>query len=471
MVELQFHGAAREVTGSCHLLKVNGRIIPLDCGLFQGKRSDTRERNMRLPVDGKSMHSVILSHAHIDHCGNLPQLSRQGFKGWVYATAATGQLCQLMLRDAAKIQEDDTQYLNKKRARRGEELLTPLYTMADAERILEQFIGVPYGRPFHVLRHLQATFLHAGHILGAAGMLIECDEESGTPMRLGFSGDIGTMEHPFLRVPEPPEDIDHLILESTYGDRLHPPQTNLSEQLRLLVHRVVQRKGKLIIPAFSIGRTQNVVYHLNTLWNQGKLPRVPVYVDSPLSTNATEIFRQRYECFGEEMRTCLLRDDDPFGFDTLTYIRDVNKSKQINSEAGPMIIISASGMCEAGRILHHLANNVSDPRNTVLLVGYMAENTLGRRLKDHQTNVPILGERYEVRAEVESLDGFSAHADQNDLMRYAHKSAESGRLKTIFLVHGEHEAQETFAAKLRKELPKVKVEIPAAGQSFGLSSE
>jgi metallo-beta-lactamase family protein len=468
MLSLQFHGAAREVTGSSHLLWLDRRLVLLDCGLYQGRRSESRERNTSFPVDPSTIHSVVLSHAHIDHSGNLPQLARQRFNGPIYSTGATAQLCALMLRDSAHIQESDTRFLNKKRARRHEPPVEPLYKTEDAEKALELFIGMPYGRPFHVLRHLKASFHHAGHILGAASVMVECDEGPRS-VRLGFSGDVGRSKHPFLRSPAPMEDIDYLIMESTYGDRLHPPDLDLRDALLRVVKKVVDRKGKLIIPAFSVGRTQLLVYHLNDLWNRGMLPRVPVYVDSPLSTNVTEIFRQRYECCSDELRATLLKDDDPFGFDTLTYVRDAEKSKALNEAAGPMIIISASGMCEAGRVLHHLAHGVGDEKNLVLIVGFMAEHTLGRKLMRGDKTVKIFGEETAVRCEVETLNGFSAHGDQSDLVNYALGCNKTGRLRKIFLVHGEEDSQAGLKKKLNERMPNVEVLIPARGERFDLN--
>jgi metallo-beta-lactamase family protein len=479
MLTIQFHGAAREVTGSCHLLYVDRRPTLLDCGLCQGRRADAREKNLTFPVDPATIHSVILSHAHIDHSGNLPQLARQGFTGPIYSTGATAQLSQYMLRDSARIQESDTEYLNKKRAKKGEPPLEPLYILEDADEALSRFIGMPYHRPFHVLRKLRATFHNAGHLLGAAGILLEAEQKDGSVVRLGFSGDVGRKTHPFLLPPEPIEELDYLILESTYGNRFHDEEMDLRARLLEIVQRVVERGSKLLIPAFALGRTQLIVYHLNALWNEGKLPRIPVYVDSPLSADVTEIYRQRYECCDEATRALLLKDDDPFGFDSLTYVREAEHSKKLNAAKGPMIVISAAGMCEAGRILHHLKHGVGDPKNIVLIVGYMAEDTLGRKLLQGDKKVRILSDDYVVKCEVESLEGFSAHGDQTDLSAWAMAAARGGRLKKVFLVHGEQPSLETLRDLLAERLnanraeksPEIEVLIPSRGDRFDLAKD
>jgi len=468
MLDLQFHGAAREVTGSCHIVRVGGKSFLLDCGLFQGKRSDTIQKNLNFPFDPAGIHSVVLSHAHIDHSGRLPMLTKQGFEGMIYATGATVELCRLMLRDSAHIQEKDIEFLNRRRARQNQPEVEPLYSVEDAERCLEQFVGMPYDREFNLLRNLRARFKHAGHILGAANVTLTCNE-GGKPLRLHFSGDIGRVQHPFLREPEPPEDIDYLVLESTYGNRLHEAEADLKEKLRVLLQEVFDRRCKLIIPAFSVGRTQLIVWYLNQLWLEKRLPRLPIYVDSPLSSNATEIFRQRYESFSEELRSVLLHDDDPFGFQSLTYVRDTERSKALNAQPGPMVIISASGMCEGGRVLHHLRNNIQNPANIVLIAGYQAENTLGRRILERRPIVKIFGEEVELRCQVKVIDGFSAHGDQSDLLHYARIAARGGKLKTIFLVHGESKAQSTLSGLLQSQHPDAKVLCPEPGEHFTLS--
>ena len=455
-MELEFHGAADEVTGSCHVVRLAGKTFLLDCGLFQGRRAETTEKNRSFPVDPSHVHSVLLSHAHIDHTGRLPVLTKCGFTGMIYATGATVDLSRLMLRDSAHIQERDAEFVNRRPSRRGQPPVVPLYDAKDVEACLEQFVGMPFDRDFNVLRNLRVRYKFAGHILGAASVLLQ-SSEGGHNIRLHYSGDIGRIQHPFLREPEAPTHVDYLILESTYGNRLHEPEPNLKEKLRAIVQEAVDRKAKLIVPAFSVGRTQLIIWYLNILFNEKRLPRIPIFVDSPLSTNATEIFRQHFEHFSEELRAVLLHDDDPFGFHALSYIRDVERSKKLNETPGPMMIISASGMCEAGRILHHLRNSIADPNNIVLIVGYQAENTLGRRLLEKREVVKIFGEEVPRRCEVEVIDGFSAHGDQSDLLAYARTCAEGGRLKRIFLVHGEDKARTRLAELLHEELPGVKI--------------
>jgi metallo-beta-lactamase family protein len=386
----------------------------------------------------------------------------------IYTTGATAELCRLMLSDSAHIQEKDAEYLNKKRRRKNQEPIEPLYRATDVAACMEQFVSIPYGRDFHLLRNLRVRFSYAGHILGAASVAIDCFEGE-KPIRVVFSGDIGRAAHPFLREPDPPHDADYLIMESTYGNRLHESEEDLKEKLRKLVQEVHDKKAKLIVPAFSVGRTQLIVWYLNMLWNEGKLPRLPIYVDSPLSTNATEIFRHRYDCFPHELRSVLLHDDDPFGFQSLTFIRDVAKSKELNNAKGPMMIISASGMCEAGRILHHLKNSITDPNNIVLIVGYQAAHTLGRRLLEKREQVKVFGDQYDLNCRVEVIDGFSAHGDQTDLMNYIKTVASGGRLKRVFLVHGEEKAFNTLKAKVGEELPNIEVTIPSPGQKVDIS--
>jgi len=412
-MEITFLGAARETTGSMHMLSFNGKNILLDCGLYQGKRSLTRERNLNFSFSPKDVHSVILSHSHIDHCGNLPNLVKQGFVRDIYCTSATAELSRALLRDSAHIQEKDVEYLNKKKKRKNEPLVEPLYTMDDAESTLDQMVGVSYGRWFSPTESVGCRFFDAGHILGSALSVIDY-EENGSKNRILFTGDLGRKNMPILRNPEVPPDVNTLIIESTYGARLHDDYSTVEEELEEVVNRVYNRKGKIIIPSFSVGRTQEIVYTLKQLWSAQRIPSVPVFVDSPLSVNVTEIFRNHPECYDKETRHLFINDDDVLGFEALTYIRDVKKSIELNSYKEPCIIISASGMCEAGRILHHLKNNIEDERNLVLIIGYMAHNTLGRRLADRLEEVRIFGETYKRNAQVKIMNEFSAHADQQD---------------------------------------------------------
>jgi len=459
-MKIRFCGAAQEVTGSQHLLSVNGKKILLDCGMFQGQRSKTREKNETFEFTPSEVDKLVLSHAHIDHSGNIPTLVHRGFKGDIFSTRATVDLCNLMLRDSAHIQEKDAEWLNKKRGEKVE----PLYTLEDVEQAMRQFVGLQYQRPVSVIPGVQVTFQDAGHILGSAGVLLEI-EESGRKLRFGFSGDIGRFNTPILQDPEYLNDLDVLIMESTYGNREHPDHDNLAEQLAQTVNAVYRRGGKMIVPAFSIGRTQALVYHLHKLYNENRIPDFPVYVDSPLSVETTGVYRLHPECFDPETYRLFLDErQDPFGFKRLQYIRDVEDSKRLNDLKGSCMIISASGMAETGRVLHHLKNNIENPNNCVMLMGYMAEHTLGRRLADGATEVKIFGEVYQRRCEVKKLDGMSAHADRSDLLDYARRH-QPNKLKHIFLVHGEVEPMTALAAGIRS-LGFPNVHMPKEGEEF-----
>jgi len=452
-LKVQFLGAVRTVTGSMHLLTISGYRILLDCGMYQGRRKESFERNRNLPFDPSSIDAMILSHAHIDHSGNIPTLVKHGYRGNIYATFATRDLCSAMLRDAAYIQEQDTRYLNKKRARIGEPPLEPLYTAADAVNSLQHFVGVGYERPFLVGPGVTATFHDAGHILGAAIVALDV-EEGNRRYRFAFSGDLGRRDLPILRDPTYIEPADYFITESTYGNRFHGPPAEAEMELRRVVNETYQRGGKIIIPAFSVGRTQEIVYALHRLSSAQKIPQLPIFVDSPLSTNVTEIFRLHPECYDDETYEFLSTsgDRDPFGFHRMRYIREVEDSKALNFLREPVVIISASGMCENGRILHHLKNNVEDNRNTVLIVGWQAPYTLGRRLVEKQPVVRIFGQEYSLRANVEIISGFSAHADRTELLAYTdHLNQTNGRLKQVFVVHGEEESSLALAEGIREQ--------------------
>ncbi|MFC2015986.1 MBL fold metallo-hydrolase RNA specificity domain-containing protein [Chloroflexota bacterium] len=448
-MKIQFLGAVRTVTGSMHMLEVGGSRILLDCGLFQGRRQESFERNRKLPFDPSTIDTLVLSHAHIDHSGNIPTLVKNGFTGNIYTTPASRDLCSAMLRDAGHIQESDTIYVNKKRARKGLPPLDPLYTMEDATLSLNQFISVPYDRPLPIAPGVTLTFRDAGHILGSAIVVLDI-EEQGESRRLVFSGDLGRKKMPILRDPFVVDGTDFLILESTYGDRLHEPKETADERLQDVIVDTYEREGKLIVPAFSVGRTQELVYALHRLTNARDIPTLPIFVDSPLSVNVTEIFRLHPECYDEEVSQFLTDSDhrDPFGFYRLTYVRAVEASKELNFLREPAIIISASGMCEAGRILHHLKNNIEEPNNTVLIVGWQAPHTLGRRIVEHQPVVKIFGEEYRLNARVETINGFSAHADRNELLDYTRQLGPS-RLKTVFVVHGEEASSLALADGIR----------------------
>ena len=466
-MKLQFYGAARTVTGSMHLLTVNDSRILLDCGLFQGRRKESYERNRYLPFDATGVDAMVLSHAHIDHSGNIPSLVKNGFGGNIYATPATRDLCSAMLRDSGHIQEEDAAYINKKRVRQGLPPIEPLYTQEDAARSLGQFVSVGYHRPLPVAPGVTVTFYDAGHILGSAVVVLDL-EENGTHKRLVFSGDLGREQMPILRDPEPVDGADVLIIESTYGDRLHDPIETKDRELRDVVLETYRRGGKLIVPAFAVGRTQELVYTLHHLVQAHKIPELPIFVDSPLAVNVTEIFRLHPECYDEEVRAFMEAGNtrDPFGFHRLTYVRSVEGSKELNFLREPAIIISASGRAEAGRILHHLKNNIEDPRNTVLIVGWQAPDTLGRRLVERQPVVKIFGEEYQLKAQVRTINAFSAHADRNDLLGYARQLGPE-RLEATFVVHGE-EASSLALAEGLSTLGIEQVAVPRRGEAFEL---
>jgi len=450
-MRLTFFGAAREVTGSMHRIEVNGRSILLDCGLFQGRRADTYERNLHFPFDPATIDAVVLSHAHIDHSGNLPNLCKRGFRGNIWCTSATRNLCTYMLMDSGHIHEQDVAYINQQRERDGEGLIDPLYTQADARVALEQFMGAGFHRPILVADGVEATFIPAGHILGAASVQLDIREAStGKQWRLLFSGDIGRPTSPILRPPERIDAADIVIMESTYGDRLHETYESARKKLRNVVNSAARQRGKVIIPAFAVGRTQELVYALNQLDASGDIPDIRVFVDSPLAVNATDVFRMHPEAWNAEVQQFLADGNrrSPFDYPEIEYVREVRRSKQLNHFTEPIIIISANGMAENGRILHHLKNNIEDARNTVLIVSFQAEQTLGRRLYDGEKRVRIFGESYDVRASVEAIEGYSAHADQRELLTWA-DSLDRQRVQQLFLVHGEPQASDTLAQLLR----------------------
>ena len=465
-MRISFHGAAQEVTGSMHLIEVNGQRLLLECGLYQGPRADTYERNLHFPFKPDEIDALVLSHAHIDHIGNLPNLVKQGFRGNVWCTTATRNLATYMLLDSAHIQESDIAYLNKKRERAGEAPLAPLYTKADAEAALLQFVSIGMERATSVIDGVQVTFFNAAHILGAAFVVLDISEHAtGKQWRVVFSGDIGRDEVAILKplVAPPPADI--VIMESTYGDRLHPSMDSARSEMRDVIRSTVRRRGKVIIPAFAVGRTQEIVYTLSQMEAEGDIPEMPVFVDSPLAVNATEVFRLHPEEWDKDVLEFMEEEKrrSPFETRRIEYVREARRSKQLNFVTEPAIIISASGMCEAGRVLHHLKHNIEEPENTVLFVGYQAENTLGRRIKDGESPVRILGEMYDVRARVEAIEGLSAHADQTELREWANRF-ERDRLQQMFLVHGEPAASMVLADKLRGDGFR-NVSVPERGVS------
>ena len=457
---LQFLGAAQTVTGSMHLLTANGSRVLLDCGLYQGRRAEAFERNRNFPFEASGINAVVLSHAHIDHAGNLPNLVKSGFRGTIFATSATRDLSGVMLYDSAYVQERDVEYVNKQNRKRKEPPIEPIYTSEDVEQTLAQMVGVRYRQKTEVAEGISITFVDAGHLLGSAVTLIEVQENGKTTV-LGFSGDLGRKDMPILKDPELIGDVDIWISESTYGGRIHEPISGMEQRLLDVVQRTIDRGGKVIVPAFSVGKTQELLYVLFTLNDSGRLPAVPIFVDSPLSVNTTEVFRTHPECFDKETLKYILANEDPFGFGRLHYIKSVDESKKLNDIKEPCIIIASSGMCEAGRILHHLANSIQDARNTVLVVGFMAEHTLGRRIVERQPQVRIFGDMFQLKSEVAILNAFSAHAGQDDLVNYA-LSMNKSRLKSVFLVHGELAQAQTLSGKL-KESGLANVAIPAPG--------
>lgn len=465
-MQIHFHGAARTVTGSMHLIQANGKTVLLDCGLFQGKRFESYERNKSFPFDASTLDAVILSHAHIDHAGNLPNLVHSGFSGPIYATNATKDLCNVMLHDSAFIQERDAEFVNKRRKKKGEPDVSPLYSVGDVAPTMAQFVGVGYGQSFSAIDGIQCVYADAGHILGSAVTRLSINEK-GKEITLGFTGDLGRKNTPIIRDPEPIQEVDYLISESTYGGKIHEPISGTKEALLAVISKSAEKRGKLIIPSFSVGRTQELVYMMNELFDSGRLPSIPIFVDSPLALNATEVFRAHSECFDGDALRMLREDEDPFGFGRLTYVRSVEESKKLNDLTEPCVIIAASGMCEAGRVLHHLANNIEDARTTVLIVGFQAEHTLGRRLVEKAPEVKIYGEIYRRKADVVVLNSLSAHAGQDELVSYA-KQAAGSRLKKIFLVHGELSQQERLSEQLRLECFR-EVNIPSTGDMVELN--
>lgn len=464
-MQIEFWGAAQSVTGSMHLAHADGRRILLECGLFQGRRQESNERNSTFPFDPRSIDAVILSHAHIDHSGNLPNLIKQGYTGPVYCTPATRDLCEIMLADSGYLHERDAEFLNKKNHKKHEPPVEPLYTHRDALATIPHLRGIPYGQEFNVVKNVTAKFTDAGHILGSASVSLTA-AHNGSRKTIGFSGDVGRWGMPIIRDPVSMGRADILLLESTYGGKLHAPPEDMGKQLVVNISRTIWRGGKIIIPAFSVGRTQDIAYTLYTLFDEGKLPRIPIYIDSPLAVNATDIFRKHPECFDAETYRHIAQHHDPFGFQQLHYIRDVEESKALNTRDEPLMIISASGMCEAGRILHHLANNIEDPKNTVMIVGYCAEHTLGKKLVDKATDVRIYGKTYARRAEIIVHNSFSAHADHNELIRYA-GFFKPNELNQIMLVHGDPARQEALRDGLKGKGYR-NIEMPQRGQRINV---
>lgn len=467
-MKVKFWGAAGTVTGSMHLLELkNGFKILLDCGLYQGSEGFAEDYNRNFPCPPSEIDLLILSHAHIDHCGNIPQLVKEGFAGEIYSTHATFDLANILLQDSAKIQEMDAHSNNKWRSRKGLPLIVPLYTPKDVPRAMSNFVSLSYGKWHQINPEIELLFLDAGHMLGSASVNLRIHEGNRT-IRIGFTGDIGRYDSLILRDPDPMPPCDYLISESTYGGKEHKVSDHLEEELLEIVrHTCLEKKGKLIIPAFSVGRTQNIVHTFDKLETKGLLPRIPIYVDSPLAVNATSVFEAHPECYDEDLQEYLLEDPNPFGFNNLHYVRSVDASKAINDSREPSVIISASGMMTAGRILHHLRNNIEDERTTILVVGYCARGTTGEKIVNGAERVKIHGKSYAVKAEVKILNGFSGHAGQDEMLKFIDSSQDPKKLKHIYLVHGEGKRSAKFQDYLNAGGYKF-VTIPGRGDEFEL---
>ena len=446
-MEIQFIGAAQTVTGSMHLIKAKEANFLLDCGLYQGKRKEAFEINRSFEFfDPAKIDFVILSHAHIDHAGNLPTLVKKGFNGKIYSTSATKDLCSIMLLDSAHIQMKDVEFVNKKRKKQNKNLFEPLYTEEDAVKTISNFVELNFHEQYQITPNIKLTFFDSGHILGSALTFLTIKEKD-QEIKLAFTGDLGRPNLPILKDPELIPTPDYLLCESTYGGKKHESALNSESSILNIVLNAISTKGKIIIPAFSVGRTQEIVYALHKIFEYNYVDRIPVYVDSPLAVNATKVFREHPECFDAETIAFINNNDDPFGFNKLEYITSSEESKKLNDVNGPCIIISSSGMCEAGRILHHLANNIENPENIILMVGYCAQNTLGRKLIDGEKSIKIFGDEYNVEAKIISLQSFSAHADSFELLNYTTK-LDASQIKSIFLVHGELDQQKVFKSNL-----------------------
>ena len=467
-MKVKFCGAARTVTGSSHLITTDdGFNVLLDCGLYQGNDPDFDDFNHEWVFDPAEIDVLVLSHSHIDHAGRIPKLVKDGFRGDIVCTSATRDLCAIMLLDSGFIQEKDNELINKRRARKDLPPVPPLYSVIDAQKAMDQFVGISYGRWFRIGNKVQVQFNDAGHILGSSNVTLRIENKPGEYDFVGFTGDIGRPDRPILRDPQPMPACDYLICESTYGGKEHQGMpSDEADLLRVIQHTCVEKKGKLIIPAFSVGRTQELVYMMDRLETAGKLPKVPVYVDSPLAVDATDIFIMHPECYDADILEYMQTDPNPFGFKGLRFTKKVELSKAINERKGPAIIISASGMMQAGRVKHHLNNNIEDERNSILVVGFCAQNTLGRRIRDGARNVRIFGEEKQVKAEVFVMDSFSAHGDQQEMLDFL-ECQDKDKLKKVFLVHGEIDRQSVFKDAILDNGFQ-QVEIPILDQEYNL---
>jgi metallo-beta-lactamase family protein len=466
-MKITFHGAAGTTTGSQHLIEVNGQRILLDCGLYQGRRAEAFERNQHFPFDPKSLDCVVLSHAHIDHSGNLPNLTKQGFRGNIFSTDATRDLCTVMLPDSARIQGSDIDWINRKRRQLGQPSVEPTYNEFDAEKCLRQFVTINYERPMLIAEGVKLHFIDAGHILGSAQVVLDIDDrETGKKSRVLFSGDVGRPNNELLNNASPCEGVDHVIMESTYGGRKHEAPVESSDHICHVINEAIRRRGKVLIPSFAVERTQQLLFKLHELLEEKCIPPLPIFVDSPLAVSATEIFRLHPECFNENVYKHLFERQNPFGFDGLHLVREMEESKKINNLHEPVVIIAASGMCESGRILHHLRNNIENPNTTLLFVGYCAEHTLGWKLREGIKKVNILGDEFRVHARIEILDSFSGHADHDELLGY-YKNI-TGPKKNVFLVHGEPEGAQALHDALVTVSPESAVSVAQLHQTVNL---
>ncbi|MBM4121340.1 MAG: MBL fold metallo-hydrolase [Nitrospira sp.] len=465
-MKISFHGAARSVTGSRHVVQSGGTRVLLDCGLFQGRRQEADRKNRTLGFEAKSVDAVLLSHAHIDHSGALPALAKQGFSGKVYLTRATGDLADVMLEDSARIQESDCAYVNKKERRRGKACRRPYYDADDVRAITGRFTGVRYDDVFPVRPRLKASFHDAGHILGSAAIRLMATA-SGSTTTVLFTGDLGRKQMPILRDPAPPPPCDVLIIESTYGDRLHSETEEAAKQkAQDLVAHAVAHRSKIIVPAFAVGRTQDLVMWLKALVKEGRIAPLPIYIDSPMALRATEVFRRHPECYDEQTYRILTSEGDPFMARYIHYVTSVQESQKLNNLSGPCVIIAASGMCEGGRVLHHLKHAISDEANIIAIVGFQAEHTLGRKLVEGWETVPIFGVPTPRRAQVVRFNGLSAHADRDDLLAYV-RAIQPTPAK-VFVVHGEEKQSCSLAAAIRTEHPRIDVVVPEPGSTHDL---
>lgn len=466
-MKIEFYGAAQEVTGSMHRLKIGGKSVLLDCGLFQGRRKEADKKNRRLPEWAAKADAVILSHAHLDHSGGLPSLIKHGFKGRIFATPATRDLCSVMLRDAAMIQESEARYFNRRQKELGlDRRIEPLYDLNDSLEALRRFVSIAQGTRFEVLPGVALTFYNAGHVLGSSLVCLDL-EERGRRVRLLFSGDLGRAELPLLESPQVVSDVEVMLLESTYGDREHSAYESIDEELAEVISGTVERGGKVFIPSFALERAQEVLYALKRLQTKGMIPRVPVYLDSPLAISITDIYRLHPECLDRKVGKQIFGKEDPFapyGFQT---VNSAEESKLLQYNTEPAIILAGSGMCEGGRIIFHLAKGLENPRNSVVIVGFMAEHTLGRQLVSGKKKVRVLGLERDVRAQIHQFDGLSAHAGRSELVDYARKVAKAGPLRKVILVHGEPTPQQALAEHLR-ELAVFDVERPKPGDVLEL---